>query len=112
MSVDEVSLYLNKLPSESDYYDGSRKLKITSTTCNQWTTLPQLCMKQSSCGWCGSTNTCIPGNNLGPLAPCLAGKFFFSAPDSNFNLLNHNNYSVSRKAVGGAQLTTLVDNSK
>jgi hypothetical protein len=69
-------------------------------------------MKQSSCGWCGSTNTCIPGNNLGPLTPCLAGKFFFSAPDKNFSLLNHNNYSVSRRAIGGAQLTTLTDNNK
>jgi hypothetical protein len=68
-------------------------------------------MKQSSCGWCGSTNSCIAGNNLGPLAPCLAGKFFFSAPDSNFNLLNHNNISISRRAVNGAQLTTLVNNN-
>jgi len=103
---------ITELPSEIDYYDGSRKLRVDSITCNQWTTIPELCMKQSSCGWCGSSNTCIPGNNLGALAPCLAGKFFFSAPDQNFNLLSHNNYSITRKSVGGAQLTTLVDNNK
>jgi len=105
VSVDEVA-------SEADYYDGSRKLKITSTTCTQWTTLPELCMKQASCGWCASAKSCIAGNNLGPLAPCLAGKFFYSAPNSSFNLLNHDNYSMSRKAVGNAQLTSIVDNTK
>jgi hypothetical protein len=71
-----------------------------------------MCMKQSSCGWCGSSNTCVPGNKLGPFAPCKSGSFLYSAPDSNFSLLNHNNYTVSRKAIGGAQLTTLVDNTK
>jgi len=103
---------VDELPSATDYYDGSRKLRITTTSCTKWTTLPDLCKGQPTCGWCASTNSCIPGNTSGPLAPCLAGRFFYSAPNPNFNLLSHDNYNLARKAIGGAQLTTVTDNTK
>jgi hypothetical protein len=65
-------------------------------------------MHQGSCGWCGSSSACIPGNNLGPLAPCLRGTYKFTAPAGDWNTLNHENYSLNRMNIGGAQLTTVV----
>jgi len=65
-------------------------------------------MKSGGCGWCASSNSCIPGNNLGPLAPCMRGQFKFTAPNSQWNPLNTENVSISRSNVNGAQLTTVV----
>jgi len=65
-------------------------------------------LHQGSCGWCGSSGSCIPGNNLGPLAPCLRGTYVFSSPDANWNPLQTNNVQVRRDNVGGAQLTTII----
>ena len=87
-------------------------MRITTISCNQWTSIPELCVKQSSCGWCGSNVSCIKGSNLGPQAPCNRGQFFFTAPDRNWNPLSHENVSISRKEILGAQLTTLTDNTK
>jgi hypothetical protein len=92
-----------------DYYDGTRGLKITRTECNQYTTQPEVCLHQGSCGWCGSSNSCIQGNNLGPLAPCLRGTYKFTEPN-NFNPLPTNNVSVQKANIAGAQLTTIVPN--
>ena len=99
-TVDEVT-------SESDYYDGSKKLKITVVNCNQWISSKEACLHQGSCGWCGSSNSCISGNSLGPTAPCLRGTFQFSAPKDNFNPLNTDNVVINRANIGGAQLTTI-----
>ena len=76
--------------------------------CQQYTTQPDVCKHQGSCGWCGSSSSCIPGNNLGPLAPCLRGTYSFTAPQSNWNPIPSNNVSVNRMNVGGAQLTTVI----
>jgi hypothetical protein len=69
-------------------------------------------MKSGGCGWCASSKSCIPGNNLGPLAPCIRGSFKFSAPGQDWNPLSHNNVKVTRNNVGGAQLTTVVSHDK
>jgi hypothetical protein len=97
-----------EMPSVEDYYDGTRGLKITRMECTQYTTQPEICLHQGSCGWCGSTNSCIPGNNLGPLAPCLRGTYKFTAPSANWNPLDTNNVKVNRANIAGAQLTTIV----
>jgi len=65
-------------------------------------------MKSGNCGWCASSNACIPGNNLGPLAPCLRGKFQFTSPNSDWNPLSTENVNLSRANVNGAQLSTFV----
>jgi len=65
-------------------------------------------MKSGSCGWCASSNNCIPGNNLGPLAPCLRGQFQFTSPNSEWNPLTSPRVNISRANVNGAQLTTVV----
>jgi len=64
-------------------------------------------LNQKSCGWCWSSNNCIPGNNLGPLAPCLRGRYEFTSPQATFNPLETNNVNISRQNIGGAQLTTI-----
>ena len=69
-------------------------------------------MKAGGCGWCASSKQCIPGNNLGPLAPCLRGSFKFTAPNSVWNPLSTNNVKILRNNVGGAQLTTIVSHDK
>lgn len=97
-----------KLPSPTDYYDGTKGLKYTYTVCNNYTTKREVCMKSGSCGWCASSGSCIPGNNLGPLAPCLRGQFQFTSPNFDWNPLGTSNVNVSRANVNGAQLTTVV----
>jgi len=98
-TVDEVA-------SERDYYDGSRKLQISVVTCNQWSTKQEACLHQGSCGWCGSSNTCIAGNAAGPQAPCLRGTFLYTNPRPDFNPFDNPNLKAERVNFQGAQLTT------
>jgi hypothetical protein len=98
---------IDEVPSVTDYYDGTLKFKTRTVTCNQWTTQKEACQSQKSCGWCWSSLNCIPGNNLGPLAPCLRGKYEYTAPEANWNPLESNNVNISRQNIGGAQLTTI-----
>jgi hypothetical protein len=99
-TVDEVA-------SETDYYDGSLSFKTTTVVCNQWTTQREVCLKQKACGWCASTGSCIPGNNFGPLAPCIRGRYVYSSPQENFNPFETHNINVKRQNIGGVQLTTM-----
>lgn len=91
----------------SDYYDGSMGFKTVTINCKQWTTQKEVCMAQKSCGWCASSNDCILGNNLGPLAPCLRGKFQFTEPQANWNPLETKEVNISKQNINGAQLTTI-----
>jgi len=81
---------------------------MTYSVCQSFTTQQDVCLHQGSCGWCGSSGSCIPGNNLGPLAPCLRGTYKFVSPDSQWNPLPTNNVNINRVNIGGAQLTTVV----
>jgi len=65
-------------------------------------------MKSGNCGWCASSGNCIPGNNMGPLAPCIRGQFQFTSPNSDWNPLATENVNLSRANVNGAQLSTFV----
>ena len=94
-SVDET-------PSSTDYYDGSRNLNVVKVQCNVNANATD-CLKQSSCGWCGSSNTCILGNNLGPLQSCVKSSYIFSAPYPNWNPQTR----VVNDQVGGIGLTVV-----
>lgn len=98
---------IDEIPSNVDYYDGKINYKTTTEKCNQWTNIKELCLTQTACGWCNSSNLCIAGNNLGPLAPCLKGKFMYSIPKENFNPFNTDHVNVKRQNIGGTQLTTI-----
>ena len=98
-SVDEIA-------SETDYYDGSKKLRITHVSCNQWSSRKEACLHNGSCGWCGSSSTCIAGNAGGPTAPCLRGTFLFTSPTNDWNPFENPKLKATRVNFGGAQLTT------
>ena len=64
---------------------------------------PTDCLHHSSCGWCGASKSCIVGNNMGPLEPCVKSSFIFSNPYPNFNpqarKINEN--------IGGLSMTVI-----
>ena len=97
---------IDEVASETDYYDGSRKLHINVVTCNQWSSKQEACLHQGTCGWCGSSNTCISGNAAGPQAPCLRGTFLYTSPTADFNPFDNKSLTAHRVNFGGAQLTT------
>jgi hypothetical protein len=97
----------DELPSVTEYYDGSLKLKTTTVYCNQWLTSKEACMNQKQCGWCASSNSCIPGNANGPNVPCLRGTYLYTQPNGFWNPLPTDNVNISRQEIGGAQLTTI-----
>ena len=65
--------------------------------------VPQACVHNSKCGWCGDKNTCVAGTFNGPLAPCLKSTFLFNAPSKNWNPLRASMININ---TGGALLLT------
>ena len=96
-----------EVPSSTDYYDGSIQLKSTTVSCKQWMTQKEACMGQKACGWCRSNNSCIAGNSLGPLAPCVRKRFIYSVPKDNWNPFKNDHVNIKRQIIGGVQLTTM-----
>ncbi len=88
-------------PSETDYYDGSKNLNVIKVQCKIYASVAD-CLHQSSCGWCGSDNSCILGNNLGPLQYCKSS-YIFSAPYPNWNPQTR----VVNDEIGGVSLTVV-----
>mmetsp|Transcript_9994 Transcript_9994/g.10305 ORF Transcript_9994/g.10305 Transcript_9994/m.10305 type:complete len:198 (-) Transcript_9994:71-664(-) len=76
---------VEEVPSSTDYYDGSINLNKKKILCKIHGNATE-CLKNSSCGWCGSSGVCILGNNLGPLQSCLRSTFVYSSPVPNWNL--------------------------
>ncbi len=58
-------------------------------------TLPQACVNNSKCGWCGDKNSCINGTFNGPLAPCLRETYLFNAPSKNWNPLRAGTININ-----------------
>ncbi len=58
-------------------------------------TLPQRCVANPACGWCGDKNSCIPGTDRGPLAPCLRQTYLFNAPGSAWNPLRASQININ-----------------
>jgi hypothetical protein len=81
-------------------------MKYTFTVCNNYTTKKEACYMAKGCGWCGSSNSCIAGNKLGPLVPCLTSSFMFTSPAKDWNPYDLNKIETKRQNVLGAQLST------
>jgi hypothetical protein len=64
-------------------------------------------MKQASCGWCGQSESCISGNNLGPLEPCMKGQFSFTSPNQSWSSIDTDHADVKTKNIAGVNLTTI-----
>jgi hypothetical protein len=58
-------------------------------------TLPQQCVSNPACGWCGDKNSCIQGTNRGPLAPCLRSTYLFNAPGTAWNPLKASTININ-----------------
>ena len=91
---------VQEIPSVTDYYDGSLKLNSVKIQCKIYAN-PTDCLHQSGCGWCGGNNSCILGNNLGPLQPCSKSTYIYTAPYANWNPQT----KVVTEQVGGVSLT-------
>jgi hypothetical protein len=64
---------------------------------------PTDCIHQSNCGWCGSSNSCITGSNVGPMEPCVKGSYIFTPPMPNWQPQT----KVVNENVGGVKLTVI-----
>ena len=75
-SVDEVA-------SATTYYDGSLHLNVAQIDCHI-INVPGDCVKQTVCGWCGQTSSCVRGTALAPVEPCQRNSYMFSSPQPNW----------------------------
>lgn len=89
-----------KIPSSTNYYDGSNNLNKVTITCKIYVN-PTDCLHKSSCGWCGANNSCISGTNLGPLERCPRSSYIYSAPFPNW----YPQTRVINDNIGGAAIT-------
>ena len=82
-------------PTVGEYYDGSIKLNTVKVNCKIFTSVSD-CIHHSNCGWCGSKNGCVLGNNFGPFEKCVRSSYIFS----NSVASEHNIRSIV-EPVGG-----------
>jgi len=68
-----------------DYYDGTTKLRGVARTNSCQGLQKSTCLKSQSCGWCGSSSSCIKGSSLGPGNACLSGTFIYASPKVNIS---------------------------
>lgn len=61
--------------------------------------MPEKCVENQSCGWCGDRSSCIPGTSRGPLSPCLRNTFIFDNSSKNWNPLKASTININH---GGA----------
>jgi len=59
--------------------------------------MPQACVNNGKCGWCGDKSSCIAGTFNGPLAPCLKSTYLFNAPSKNWNPINAGTINIDTK---------------
>lgn len=65
--------------------------------CDVMSSLPQQCVANPKCGWCGDKNSCIQGTNRGPLSPCLRNTYLFSSPGAAWNPLRAGTINIDTK---------------
>jgi len=66
-----------------DYYDGSKRLNLDTQLSVCHTLEKTECLRKNECGWCGSSNSCVNGTNLGPAGPCLSGTYLYSSQNKS-----------------------------
>jgi hypothetical protein len=82
----------DELPTVELYYNGENNLNIKKINCKIYANQNE-CFHQSYCGWCGTSKTCISGNNKGPLEACGTveadlATYLFNAPISSIHINN------------------------
>ena len=79
------------------FYDGSSKLNVVEVNCDVMSLAPNDCVNNKFCGWCGDKNKCIPGNNRGPLSPCMRSTYLYSKPSGTWNPLRAGTVNINTK---------------
>ncbi len=87
--------YADENPSITEYYNGTDKLNTIKVNCKMYVSQND-CLHQASCGWCGSTATCIMGNQMGPMENCSKSTYVFTT-----GALHNPDERVIRENVGG-----------
>lgn len=96
--MDKIPIHLNNpytgvmatadsFVTDKFYYNGRDNLNAIHINCNVYSTEPSKCVHNMKCGWCGQSNSCIPGSSSGPLAPCLRNTYLYTAPSSEWSPL-------------------------
>lgn len=114
---------IEEIKSDANYYDGTKSLRgkeqnnkeeakgksaAVEKLCGVWTTQPEACKKTGNCGWCASTNSCIPGNAKGPLLPCQKGAFEFVEPPKDWNFFPEGvEVNINKHKVGDTEIVTI-----
>ncbi len=90
------------------YYNGRDNLNAIHINCNIYTSDPHSCVHNMKCGWCGQSNTCIPGSQSGPLAPCFRNSYLYSAPTSEWNPFKASTFNTLTLNEKGEPLISIV----
>jgi len=93
---------VDEIPSPTDFYDGTGNLNVIKINCTVYSN-PKVCLTHSNCGWCGASNSCILGNNLGPQQACVRSSYIYSAPYPNWTP----EMSVVTGNIGGVSLNMI-----
>lgn len=90
--------YADETPSNTEYYNGSQKLNTIKVQCRMYVNQND-CLHQASCGWCGSSASCIMGNQIGPMEACSKSTYVFTT-----GALRNPQEREIRENVGGISL--------
>ena len=94
--------------TDKNYYNGRDNLNAIHINCNVHSTAPADCINNNGCGWCGQSNTCVPGTSSGPLAPCLRNSFLYTNPPKDWNPLKASTLNILAKNERGNPLNHIV----
>ena len=97
----------NGFITDKFYYNGRDNLNAIHINCNVYSTNPSSCVHNMKCGWCGQSNTCIPGTLSGPMAPCLRNTFLYTAPSSEWSPLRASSINTLAVNMKGEALNTI-----
>jgi hypothetical protein len=98
----------NTFVTDKLYYNGRDNLNAKHLTCNVYSTEPHSCVHNINCGWCGQSNTCVPGSSSGPMGRCLYNTFLYSSPSPDWNPLKASTLNVLAVNEKGEALNHIV----
>jgi hypothetical protein len=94
--------------TDKNYYNGRDNLNAININCNVYNTQPASCVHNMKCGWCGQSNTCIPGTSAGPMGNCLRNTYLFSSPSAEWNPLKAGTINILAVNQKGVPLNHIV----
>ena len=67
---------VDEIKTDQIYYDKSNELNVIEINCTIFENKED-CVKQVSCGWCGTGSRCIKGNRVKPFDACPIDDYIF-----------------------------------